>query len=352
MISIAFFILKIAFSFTTISLQHQDAGPTPAGMVWVPAGEFTMGSNASDARPDESPAHQVTMDGFWIDATEVTNAQFKRFVEATQYKTTAEKPVNWEELKKQVPPNTPKPPEEMMGPGSLVFIPPPQETAQSSHLQWWSWVPHASWHRPGGPGTSIEGMDNYPVVHISWEDANAYAQWAGKKLPTEAQWERAARYNADGQSYSWGNELEPNGVHMANIWQGEFPSVNTASDGFAGIAPVKQFAPNASHIYDMAGNVWEWTADRYQHDLYAIRESAAPEGQSTNNPIGPDQSLDPRNPHALESRVQKGGSFLCHANYCSSYRPSARMSTTPDTSLSHSGFRCVLIPEPTPPKTD
>lgn len=323
--------------------QAADAEtPGAAGsMRWVPAGSFTMGWDGPEGRPDERPAHTVELDGFWIDETEVTNAQFRAFVEATGYVTTAERPVDWEELKKQVPAGTPKPPDEVLAPGSLVFSMPGGPVSTADFSQWWAWTNGASWSHPQGPGSDIEGMGDYPVVHVSWDDANAYAAWAGKRLPTEAEWERAARYGMDNQRFLWGQELRPGGVHMANIWQGRFPDQNSAEDGFAGASPVRTYPPSALGLYDMGGNVWEWTSDRFNPRHYAQRVGEMGDDGRCFNPTGPESSLDPRNPYASDSRVQKGGSFLCHASYCESYRPSAKMAAPPDTGMSHLGFRCV-----------
>ncbi|UCD74155.1 MAG: formylglycine-generating enzyme family protein [Phycisphaerales bacterium] len=317
----------------------------PPGMVWVPAGEFTMGWDGPEGRPDERPAHRVHVDGFWIDATEVTNAQFRAFVNATGYLTTAERPVNWEEMKKQLPPGTPKPAEEVLAPGSLVFTPPDHAVDLRDFSQWWTWMHGADWRHPEGPGSSIEGRDDHPVVHVSWQDAVAYCRWARKRLPTEAEWERAARFGHDGHRYIWGDELTPDGRHMANIWQGTFPHRNTGNDGYPRAAPVKSFPPTELGLYDMAGNVWEWTADQFRPDTYVRRVSEMGEGGCCTNPTGPTTTVDPRNPYASDSRVHKGGSFLCHADYCSSYRPSAKMATPPDTGMSHLGFRCVMTPQ-------
>ncbi len=313
-------------------------------MMWVPAGDFTMGWDGPEGRPDEQPAHRVHVDGFWIDATEVTNAQFRAFVDATGYITTAERPVDWEELKKQLPPETPRPLDEVLAPASMVFTPPNHAVDLRDFSQWWTWMHSTDWRHPDGPGSSIEGKDDFPVVHVAWADAVAYCEWAGKRLPTEAEWERAARYGHDDERYAWGEGLTPDGKHMANIWQGTFPHDNTGEDGYLRLAPVKQFPPNALGLYDMAGNVWEWTADQFRPDTYARRVDNLGESGCCANPTGPDTTVDPRNPHAPDSRVQKGGSFLCHADYCSSYRPSAKMATPPDTGMSHLGFRCVITP--------
>ncbi|MEM6334390.1 MAG: formylglycine-generating enzyme family protein [Planctomycetota bacterium] len=346
----ALFLLLAA---TTAATQAQDAPPpaaAPQGMAYIPAGTFTMGSDRPAARYDEKPAHPVTIDGFWIDRTEVTNAQFRAFVEATGYVTTAERAVDWEEMRKQVPPGTPKPPADALQPGSLVFNPPDRPVDLRVYSQWWRWTNGASWRHPQGPGSSIEGKDDWPVVQVSWDDANAYAAWAGKRLPTEAEWERAARLGRDGDRFTWGDQLTPDNTHMANIWQGTFPHANTADDGFARIAPVKSFPPNAAGLYDMAGNVWEWTSDRFHPDTYrkriAQKNQPGADGSCCVNPTGPDTAADPRNPYAQASYVQKGGSFLCHASYCESYRPSAKMAAPPDTGLMHLGFRCVMDAPP------
>ncbi|NNF44544.1 MAG: formylglycine-generating enzyme family protein [Phycisphaerales bacterium] len=330
----------------------QDAGSTAlqptrnasSGMIWVPGGTFTMGWDGPEARPDERPAHRVRVDGFWIDQTEVTNTQFRVFVEATGYVTTAERPVDWEAMLEQLPPGTPKPPPELLAPGSVVFTPPDHPVDLRDFSEWWTWTNGASWRHPEGPGSSIEGREDHPVVHVSWDDAVAYAAWAGKRLPTEAEWEHAARYGRDGERFVWGPDLKPGGVHMANIWQGSFPQNDTGEDGYTRTAPVRSFPPNALKLFDMAGNVWEWTNDRFRPDTYTRRLRALGPGEPVVNPTGPATTADPRNPHASDSRVQKGGSFLCHVSYCESYRPSAKMATPPDTGMSHLGFRCVRSP--------
>lgn len=305
------------------------------GMVWIEGGQFTLGAADNDGRPDEYPLHTVTVDGFWMDATEVTNAQFARFVEATGYVTTAERAPDWEEIKKQLPPGTPKPADSLLVAASIVFVSPSRPVSLHNVGQWWAWKKGANWRQPQGPGSGIVGKDDYPVVHISWDDANAYAKWVGKRLPTEAEWEIAARGALKAQPYPWGVQPPEQGVAKANTWQGQFPNKNTAWDKFDRIAPVKTFAPNAYGLYDMAGNVWEWCADWYRPDYYkAIAAS------STKNPQGPSNGFDPEEP-TIPKRVVRGGSFLCHDSYCSGYRVSARMKTSPDTSLEHTGFRCV-----------
>lgn len=310
------------------------------GMVWIPGGEFRMGSTDALARPDEQPVHRVRVGGFWMDQTEVTNGQFAEFVKATGYKTVAEREVDWEELKKQVPPGTHKPDDAMLKPGSLVFTPPTEPVSTASAVAWWTWTIGANWRHPFGPTSALEGLEDNPVVHIAYEDAFAYAKWAGKRLPTEAEWEYAARGGLDAKSNVWGDE--PIDPKRCNTWQGHFPDTNTAEDGFKGTAPVKTYQANGFGLYDMAGNVWEWCADLYRPDTYA-RYVVAAGGPSSviDNPKGPERSLDPRNPHAPESRVHRGGSFLCNDSYCASYRPSARMAAPPDTGMSHLGFRCV-----------
>jgi formylglycine-generating enzyme required for sulfatase activity len=311
----------------------------PPGMVWIPGGEFTMGTDSALGWADEKPAHRVRVAGFWMDETDVTNAQFRAFVEATGYVTTAEKPVDAEEILRQSPPGTPPPPKENLLPGSLVFVPtsgPVPLVGPNAHRQWQKWTPGANWKHPEGPGSSIDGKDDHPVVHVSWHDAVAYAKWAGKRLPTEAEWEFAARGGLDNKPYVWGDEQLTDTVIKANIWQGDFPYNNSAKDGYERTSPIKAFAPNGYGLYDMSGNVWQWCSDWYQVDLYRQRD-----GQGViDNPTGPEKSFDPRQPYS-PLRVQKGGSFLCNDAYCTRYRPSARHGCTPDTGMSHGGFRCV-----------
>lgn len=308
----------------------------PAGMVWIPGGEFTMGTDDERSLLNERPAHRVQVSGFWMDARAVTNAQFREFVDATKYITTAERPVDWEELKKQVPPGTPKPPDEMLQPGSLVYTPPGRRVALDDMSAWWSWTTGASWRHPQGPSSTIEGKDDYPVLQVSWDDACAYAAWAGKRLPTEAEWEYAARGGLEGKRFVWGDEFRPGGRHLCNTYTGTFPVEDTAADGFAGPAPVGSYPPNGYGLYDMAGNVWQWCSDWYADDA---NERAAAQ-KSCCDPAGPAATFSARNPHAIE-RVTKGGSFLCSDQYCESYRPSARRGTPPDTGTGHIGFRCV-----------
>jgi formylglycine-generating enzyme required for sulfatase activity len=328
--------LPSRFATNTLTVTITPGGDNSySGMVKIPAGEFLMGAADKEGRPDEYPQHAVHIDGFWMDAIEVTNAMFKKFVKATGYVTTAERAPDWEALKKQLPPGTPKPADSLLVAASLVFTPTSKPIQLNDVSQWWQWVKGANWKHPQGPGSSIEGKENYPVVQVSWDDATAYAKWAGKRLPTEAEWEWAARAGLTNQPYTWGTEPVDKGLAKANIWQGHFPDRNTVADGYARVAPVKSFTANAYALFDMAGNVWEWCSDWYRSDYYAQTGS-----KKLINPAGPAASYDPDEP-TVPKRVVRGGSFLCHASYCASYRVSARMKTSPDTGLEHTGFRCV-----------
>jgi formylglycine-generating enzyme len=322
------------------------AKPWPDGMVWIPAGEFTMGTDEPDSLANEHPAHRVRLDGFWLDQHVVTNLEFARFVEATHYVTIAERPIDWEELKKQVPPGTPKPPDEMLQPGSLAYTPPEGPVDLRDMQNWWTWTTGASWKHPDGPQSSIEGKDDFPALQLCWDDAVAYATWAKKRLPTEAEWEYAARGGAATNTrFWWGDEFRPGGKFMCNSFTGDFPYDNTAEDGFAGVSPVEAFPPNAYGLYGMAGNVWQWTADIYRADAHALAaaEAAKAPGGCCINPRGPLTAFNPvRDMPASLERVVKGGSFLCHVSYCESYRPTARRGTPPDTGTGHTGFRCAL----------
>jgi sulfatase modifying factor 1 len=314
-----------------------EASPETAGMRWIPGGRFVMGSDDPRwARQDEQPPHPVKVAGFWMDETEVTNAMFGAFVEATGYVTTAEIPPDWELLKLQVPPGTPKPDDSLLVAASLVFSPPDRPVSLKNAGAWWSWVPGADWNHPTGPQSDLTGLEDHPVVHVSWDDAQAYAAWAGKRLPTEAEWEFAARGGRPASLYPWGDEGVEQGSHKTNAFQGVFPHGGQVLDGFATTAPVRSYAPNAYGLYDMGGNVWEWCHDWYRHDTYV---RAAQSGEML-NPPGPDDSLDPDEP-STPKRVQRGGSFLCNDSYCSGFRVAARMKSSPDTGLAHSGFRCV-----------
>jgi sulfatase modifying factor 1 len=317
------------------SMQASGKQASHDGMVWIEGGDFSMGASDQIGRIDEYPKHKVRVKGFWMDVTEVTNAQFAAFVKATGYITTAEKAPDWEELKKQVPKGTAKPADSLLVAASLVFTPPSRPVPINDLANWWSWKKGADWRHPEGLGSNIKGKENYPVVHISWFDAVAYAKWAGKRLPTEAEWEYAGRGGLQENIYSWGNEDVEKGKPKANTWQGHFPDKNTGWDKFIRSAPVKSFPPNKYGLYDMAGNVWEWCYDWYRSDYYQQFD-----GKMGDNPKGPSDSFDPDEPTA-QKRVTRGGSFLCHVSYCASYRVSARMKTTPDTGLEHTGFRCV-----------
>ena len=312
---------------------------TPEGMVWIPGGEFLQGAIPEDqmAMPQEKPAHKVAVDGFFMDITEVTNAQYKTFVDATGYSTVAERKIDWEELKKQLPEGTLKPHDSIMQPGSLTFAKTKSPVPNLYDFsQWWNWTVGANWKHPNGPDSNIKGKDNHPVVHIAYEDAVAYCEWAGKRLPTEAEWERAARGNKKGNIYFWGNDASALS-QMANSWEGEFPVNNTQIDGFERRAPVKTYPPNDFGLYDIAGNVWEWTNDWYRTDHYL---EVSMEHIVSVNPKGAETPYNVREPYAKE-KIMKGGSFLCNASYCASYRVSSRMATSVDSSLEHLGFRTV-----------
>jgi len=325
--------------------QPEPTAKSPEGMVWIPGGTFVMGGVGELARADELPQHRVRVTGFWIDRTEVTNRQFRKFVEATGYVTTAERSTDWEEFRKQLPPGTPKPPDEFLAPGSLRFTPPDRPVALNDFSAWWSFEPGVNWRYPQGPGSGIKGKADHPVVHVSWIDAQAYAKWAGKRLPTEAQWEYAARGGLERQPFAWGSEERPGGKHLANTYQGRFPDAPLLIDGHLGTAPAGAYPPNGYGLIDMIGNAWEWTADWYHPDTYLKRRSC---GGVMVNPPGPDTPHDPSEPR-VPKRTIRGGSFLCHVSYCASYRPSARMRQHPADSAGHIGFRCIKLPEQAEP---
>ena len=304
-------------------------------MAWIPGGKFTMGTNEADAYQAEKPAVEVEVNGFWMDTHEVTNADFAKFVEATGYVTTAERKPDWEELKKTVPPGTEKPADSLLVAASLVFKPSNGPVDLNNYSQWWSWVAGADWKHPEGPNSSIKGKENFPVVHVSWDDAMAYCKWAGKRLPTEAEWEFAARGGLNNNIYPWGNEHVNVGAPKANSWEGKFPYLNEQRDGFIKYAPVKTYNCNRYGLFDMAGNVWEWCSDWYDHNYYQTVAN-----NTTVNPTGPQKSFDPQDPYTPK-RVLRGGSFLCNDSYCSGYRVARRMKSSPDTGLEHTGFRCV-----------
>lgn len=304
-------------------------GPAPAGMVWIPGGTFWMGC-ADCEMPDTLPQHLVTVDGFWMDQTPITNAQFAEFVRATGYVTIAER--------KPDPQDFPGVPPEKLVAGSAVFSPPREPVSLENPYAWWEYKAGASWKTPEGPGSHTKGREQHPVVHIAWDDAVAYAKWAGKRLPTEAEYEFAARGGLDRNRYSWGNELQPAGHWPANIWQGQFPSQNLREDGFATTSPVKSFPPNKFGLYDVGGNVWQWCADWYRPDYY---ETLAAQGPAR-NPQGPADSFDPQEP-GQPKRVQKGGSFLCSDQYCVRYLVGSRGKGAVDSGSSNVGFRCVKV---------
>jgi sulfatase modifying factor 1 len=323
-------------------IEGQISKKAPPGMVWIPRGTFLMGTNDKESFLNERPAHLVQVQGFWIDQHDVTNAEFSKFVEATGYVTTAERKIDWEELKKELPPGTSKPDESALVPGALVFTPTTGPVPLDDVSAWWRWMHGANWRHPEGPESSIQGRKNHPVVQVSWHDAVAYAQWAGKRLPTEAEWEFAARGGLESKRYVWGDEFKPGGKYMANTWQGLFPVRDTGEDGFVGTSPVGSFPANGYGLYDMAGNVWQWCSDWYRADT----NIEAANKNVCRDPRGPPESYDPVDPYAPK-RVVKGGSFLCNPDYCESYRPSARRGTPPDTGSSHTGFRCVMSEENT-----
>jgi formylglycine-generating enzyme required for sulfatase activity len=322
-----------------------DGKAGPAGMAWIPEATFMMGSGQKLSQPNERPAHKVRVSGFWMDVHDVTNAEFRRFTDATGYVTTAERKPEWKDLRVQLPPGTPKPDDSLLVPGGMVFVGTAEEVSLRDYSQWWRFVPGANWRHPQGPASNIQGKDDHPVVQVSYEDAQAYAKWAGKRLPTEAEWEFAARGGLEQADYSWGNELRPGGKAMANIWdtqqQQPFPVVRDEKIQ-VGTTPVGQFGANGYGLYDMAGNVWQWTADWYRSDAFQIQ---AQYRQPPLDPAGPAESFDPDDrgvPVMAPKRVTRGGSFLCSDTYCISYRTSARRGTDPMNGMSHLGFRTIM----------
>ena len=310
---------------------------TPAGMVWIPGGEFSMGAADSpsdgevgmQATRDSRPIHRVYVDGFFMDKTDVTNAEFAKFVKATGYVTVAERKPRAEDF--------PGAPPENLVAGAVVFSPPDHAVPLDNHFQWWSYVPGANWRHPTGPKSNIIGKDNYPVVQIAYEDAVAFAKWADKRLPTEAEWEFAARGGLAGKPFVWGDEFRPNGKWMANTHQGHFPNQDTGEDGHVGLAAVAQYPPNGYGLYDMAGNVWQWTSDWYRPDYY---QQLVAEGGVARNPQGPQNPWDPDEPKEAK-KVHRGGSFLCTDQYCSRYVVGTRGKGEVSTGTNHVGFRCV-----------
>ncbi len=318
------------------SKKSQNTKPlVKDGMVFIKGGEFMMGGDGEQSNQDELPKHKVVVSSFWMDETEVTNDQFKRFVDETGYVTTAEKSIDWEDIKKVVPPGTPKPHDSLLAPSSLVFFEMKTENL-SDFTQWWKLKRNANWRQPFGENSSIDGKGNHPVVHISWDDALAYCEWAGKRLPTEAEFEYASRGGLENTLYSWGNEPVDLGNLKANVWEGKFPTNNKIKDEYYYTAPVKSFKPNKYGLYDIAGNVWEWCFDWYHYNYYEMVEN-----QVSYNPQGPTNSFDPMEPYSPK-KVIRGGSFLCNDSYCSGFRNSMRMKSTADSSSLHTGFRTVM----------
>lgn len=323
----------------TIVNSAAAPGALPEGMVCIPGGEFSMGSldptdmvcGGDEPMVDARPLHRVYVDGFFMDATEVTNEEFDRFAKATGYVTVAERKPTREEF--------PDAPEENLVAGSVVFSPPPRPVPLNDHYQWWSYVRGANWRHPEGPSSDLKGREKSPVVHIAYEDAEAYAKWAGKRLPTEAEFEFAARGGLTGKLYPWGDELKPEGKWPANIYQGKFPvkGGDAGEDGFRGVAPVARFQPNGYGLFDVGGNVWEWTSDWYRADYYS---TLAEQGGIARNPQGPSSSLDPAEPREPK-RVHRGGSFLCTEEYCTRYMVGTRGKGEVRSASNHLGFRCV-----------
>jgi len=322
-----------------------DGVSGPLGMAWVPGGAFLMGSDHALARFDERPAHPVRVRGFWMDATHVTNDQFAEFVRRTGYVTTAQRKPDWETVRVQLPPGVPRPPDDALVPGAMVFVGTRGPVRLDDYSQWWRYVPGADWRHPQGPRSSIEGKGDHPVVQVSHEDALAYARWAGKRLPTEAEWEFAARGGLEQATYAWGDDPAPGGERPANYWDTKarpFPVVRPEAGGAAGTTPVKTFLPNGYGLHDMTGNAWQWVADWYRADAFArqARDARGP----LDDPRGPGDSFDPADPGVpagAPKRVIRGGSFLCNVDYCLSYRPSARRGCDPFSPMSHLGFRLV-----------
>ena len=313
--------------------QPDSTRRAAAGMTWIAGGTFQMGSAAF--YPEERPVHAVTVGGFWIDQCAVTNEEFARFVDDTGYVTIAERPPRAEDF--------PGAPPENLVAGSMVFQRRLGPVDLRNYANWWAWVPGASWRHPRGPHVPLDDLRHHPVVHVAYEDAITYAEWAGKDLPTEAEWEFAARGGLDGAVFSWGNEEFPDGKAMTNSWQGEFPWQNLLVDGYEGTSPVGSFPPNGYGLYDMAGNVWEWTSDWYEPR--GSNPAVKPCCMGSVNPrvVSPEKSYDPRQPQfRIPRKVVKGGSHLCAPNYCFRYRPAARQPQMIDTGMAHLGFRCVF----------
>ena len=331
-------------SLTPFVVIQSNGKNAPLGMVFIPGGEFLMGSDSKKAQANEKPTHKVKVSGFWMDNTHVTNDQFSQFIKETNYKTTAEQIPDWETIRVQLPPGTPKPPTSVFVAGAMVFVGTKAKVNLNDYSQWWAYVPGANWRHPTGPQSNIDGKSNHPVVQISYEDALAYAKWAGKRLPTEAEWEFAARGGLNQATYAWGDQLEQEGKLPANIWDVKkqpFPVISAKAGGAMGTSAVGTFPQNGYGLYDMTGNAWQWVADWYRSDYFAMQSKEF--GNSlANNPQGPTNSYDPDDsgvPRNAPKRVIRGGSFLCNEDYCQSYRPSARRGADPFSPMSHLGFR-------------
>ena len=316
--------------------EEKPSQPTPAGMVLIPEGQFVMGGKTEDAYWNELPAHNVKVDAFFMDETEVTNRQYQAFTKATGYLTVAEREVDWEEIKKQLPPDVEKPHDSLLRAGSLVFQATKGAVNLNDYTQWWRWTTGADWKHPEGPHSNLHGRMDHPVVHIAYEDALAYAKWVGKRLPTEAEWEWAAMGGIDEAKYPWGNDPADRASDKANFWQGAFPYQDRKLDGFGSTAPVKSFPPNGYGLFDMAGNVWELCADKYDVSWFSKQARE----KEVINPQGSERFNDPSEP-GTSKHIARGGSFLCNDSYCSGYRITRRMGTSMDSGLNHTGFRCV-----------
>ena len=330
------FITTILIISCTNKKENKHHPDTPDGMAYIPGGTFNMGGKSEQAEVDEFPIRKIAISAFFMDDGEVTNRQFSEFVEATNYKTMAERTIDWDELQKQLPKGTPKPEDSLFLPGSLVFKSTSGPVDLNDYSQWWTWATGADWRHPEGPNSTIGSRMDHPVVHISIEDAKAYAVWSGKRLPTEAEWEWASMGGIENAKYPWGNEPVDKAYTKANFWQGIFPFKNLGLDGYFSSAPIKSFPSNGYGLYDMAGNVWELCQDKYHNAAY---QQSNPSKVIT-DPKGPKSSYDPREPFA-EKYVVRGGSFLCNDSYCSGYRSARRMGVEKSTSSNHTGFRCV-----------